>query len=83
MAHYHAALACIEEQCYHCALNHLEALLKIGQNDSRVYYYLGNVNLRLQRIPEAIDAYKKGLELSPNNNQILEALRYLTDVQEP
>ncbi len=83
MAHYHAALACIEEQCYHCALNHLEALLKIGQNDSRVYHHLGNVYLRLNRIPEAIKAYKKGLELSPNNNKILEALSYLTDVQEP
>ena len=83
VAHYHAALACIEEQCYHCAATHLEALLEIGSEDSRVYYHLGNVYFRLHKIPEAINAYKHGLKLSPNNGKILEALKYLTDVQEP
>ncbi len=83
MAHYHAALSCIEEQCYHCALEHLEELLKIGSEDSRVYYHLGNVYYRLRRIPEAINAYKHGLELSPNNSKIIDALQYLTEVQEP
>ncbi|HPG39546.1 MAG TPA: tetratricopeptide repeat protein [bacterium] len=83
VAHYQAALSCIEEQCYDDALQHLEALTEIGKNDSRLFYHLGMVYYRLHRVPEAIKAYKKALELSPNNNQIIDALKYLTDVQEP
>ena len=64
-------------------MKHLETLAGITKNDSRVFYHLGNVYFRLNRIEDAINAYKCGLELSPNNPQLSEALRYLTEVQEP
>jgi tetratricopeptide (TPR) repeat protein len=83
IAHFHAALACIEEQAFECALQHLQALAGIVQDDSRVQLYLGQVLYRLNRIDEAIAAYKKGLQLSPNDHKIKEALKYLTEVPEP
>ncbi len=83
IAHYHAALVCIEEQAFECALTHLQALAAIVKDDSRVQLHLGNVLQRLHRIEEAIKAYKRGLELNPNDFQIKEALNYLTEVEEP
>jgi len=83
IAHYHAALSCIEEQAFDCALTHLQALAAVVQDDSRVQLYLGKVLQRLNRIDEAIKAYKRGLELNPNDFQIKEALKYLTEVEEP
>lgn len=38
------------------------------------YYYLGLCNYALNNISEALSAYDKGLNLNPNNNEILTAI---------
>ena len=83
IAHYHAALACLAEQYYEKALFHLEALRETNTIDSRMFLHLGNVYFRLNRVQDAITAYRQGLILSPNNTQIKEALAYLVEVPEP
>ncbi|HNW61002.1 MAG TPA: tetratricopeptide repeat protein [bacterium] len=83
IAHYHAALACMADQAYDCALHHLEQLQKQGHADPHVMLYLGNVYFRLNRTREAIAAYKAGLEKHPGNRLLRDALEHLTEVQEP
>jgi cytochrome c-type biogenesis protein CcmH/NrfG len=83
IAHYHAALACMADQALECARHHLEALLRLGNQDPQVFLYLGNMYYRLNRVAEAITTYRQGLELSPGNAPLQKALAYLTEVQEP
>ncbi len=83
IAHYHAALACMADQALECARHHLEALLRLGNQDPQVFLYLGNMYYRLNRVADAIATYRKGLEQSPNNVPLQKALAYLTEVQEP
>jgi tetratricopeptide (TPR) repeat protein len=83
VAHYHAALACIADESYECALHHLESLSARNTDDPQVQLLLGNCYYRLNKIDKAVDAYRKGLEKNPGNVPLLEALSYLTDVQNP
>jgi tetratricopeptide (TPR) repeat protein len=83
IAHYQAALACMADQAFDCALHHLEQLHERGHDDPHVMLYLGNVYFRLNRTPDAIAAYKAGLARNPGNVRLTEALEHLTEVQEP
>jgi tetratricopeptide (TPR) repeat protein len=83
IAHYHAALACMADQAQECARHHLESLLRLGNHDPQVYLYLGNVYFRMNRVPDAISTYQKGLENNIGNIPLQKALSYLTEVQEP
>jgi tetratricopeptide (TPR) repeat protein len=83
IAHYQAALACIADQAYECAMHHLEQLRQLGHTDPHVMLYLGNVYFRLNRTREAIAAYQEGLDKNPGNRLLRDALEHLTEVQEP
>ena len=60
IAHYHAALACMEDQAYSCALTHLDKLASLMQNDSRVFYYMGNCHFRLKQHTQGNRSIQKG-----------------------
>lgn len=83
IGHYHAALACMADQAYECALDHLQRLAAAGHRDPHVMLYLGNVYFRLNRTRDAIAAYQEGLEIHPDNRLLRDALEHLTEVQEP
>lgn len=83
IALYHAALACMADQAYDCALSHLEQLRRLGQNDPNVMLNLGNVYFRLNRTQEAIAVFQEGLSKNPDNKPLRDALEHLTEVQEP
>jgi cytochrome c-type biogenesis protein CcmH/NrfG len=83
IAHYHAALACMADQALECAEHHLASLLRLGNEDPQVYLYLGNVYFRTNRVTDAIQTYRKGLQKNTDNLPLQKALAYLTEVQEP
>ena len=83
IAHYHAALACFADKAYERARDHLLVMVNEGYRDPQVYQLLGRVYRRLQRYPEAVETYKKGLALNPDNGPLKLSLEDLTDVQDP
>jgi tetratricopeptide (TPR) repeat protein len=83
IAHYHAALACMADQAYDKARDHLEALAGQGHKDPRIYLYLGKVYYRLNKMSDSISSYRRGLVLNPGNRPLSEALDYLTHVDDP
>ena len=48
------------------ALQHFLYLAKFMENDSGIYYNLGIVYEKLKDFDKAIEAYKKAIELSPD-----------------
>ena len=83
IAHYHAAVICAFERDYAAARAHLEALVNLGSQDPQVYLRLGTCYFHLHKLSEAMQAYRKGLKLNPDNQPLKEALAELADVQEP
>lgn len=83
IANYHAAVICMAQRDYKAACAHLEALIKLGSEDPQVYLRLGASYFRLHKISEAINAYRAGLKLNPDNTPLKEALAELVDVQAP
>ena len=83
IAHYHAAVICMFQRDYAAAREHLEALVKLGSQDPQVYLRLGNCDFQMHKISEAMDAYRTGLKLNPDNAPLKEALAELVDVQAP
>ncbi len=83
IAHYHAAVICMFQRDYQAAQEHLSALVKLGSRDPQVYLRLGNCLFHRHKNSEAMDAYRQGLKLNPDNGPLKEALAELADVQAP
>jgi protein O-mannosyl-transferase len=83
IAHYHAAVICMFQRDYQAAQGHLTSLMKLGSRDPQVYLRLGNCYFHLHKVSEAMDAYRQGLKLNPDNAPLKEALAELMDVQAP
>jgi tetratricopeptide (TPR) repeat protein len=49
------------------AAQHAHKFIELLGDDAEVYHELGQANQRLQRFPEAIEAYRKGLDDDPDH----------------
>ncbi len=83
IAHYHAAVSCMFEGDYEAARGHLQTLVDLDSQDPQVYLRLGNCLFHLHKNSEAIQAYRSGLRLNPDNAPLKEGLAELVDVQMP
>jgi cytochrome c-type biogenesis protein CcmH/NrfG len=83
IAHYHAAVICMTQRDYEAARGHLESLVKLGSQDPQVFLRLGASYFQLHKLSEAMNAYRAGLKLNPENAPLKAALAELRDVQEP
>lgn len=83
IAHYHTAVICMSQRDYEAACAHLETLVKLGSEDPQVYLRLGTCYFQKHKTSEAINAYRAGLKVNPDNALLNEALTELVDVQAP
>ncbi|OGQ78607.1 MAG: hypothetical protein A2289_09900 [Deltaproteobacteria bacterium RIFOXYA12_FULL_58_15] len=83
IAHYHAALCCIALGRWECVRDHLEFLTQRGTEDTRVLLHLGKAYRRLNQPLEAAAAFRRGLEVNPDDEALIQVLAQMTDVQAP
>jgi protein O-mannosyl-transferase len=83
IAHYHTAVICMAQRDFEAARQHLETLVQLGSQDPQVYLRLGRCFFYLHKLTEAMDVFRRGLKLHPNNGPLKESLEELTDVQGP
>jgi flagellar motor switch protein FliG len=65
-----AGVQSYEAGSYEDALSYFEYCTQLEQNSAELYQYLGNTYFALGRTPEAIAAFEKTLQLSPNDEQL-------------
>lgn len=61
---------------YSEAIQKYEAILNNGEHSSEVYFNLGNSHYKLNNIAPSIFYYEKALQLSPNDQEIINNLGY-------
>jgi len=84
IAGYHAALTCLAMRDFPRARDHLERLSKKTDGaDPQVQLLLGRTYFGLDKIPEAMAAYRTGLDKHPDDPALTAALGELLDVPEP
>jgi tetratricopeptide (TPR) repeat protein len=83
IANYYLAQLKIKANDFEEALDLLRELVEQTPQFAEVHYLLGVVNYRLHRITEAIQCFKKALELDPQDERSRSRLMQLTDVQWP
>ncbi len=84
IAHYHAALTCLATRDFSQARAHLERLSKETDcADPQVQLLLGRTYFDLDKMAEAIAAYRAGLDKHPDDPALTAALAELLDVPEP
>lgn len=60
---------------YTKAINEYEQILKSNNESSEIYYNLGNSYYKLKQIPNAILNFERALQLSPNDEDIINNLQ--------
>lgn len=65
-----------DQKDYPAAMEKYQSLLQKGHASAAVYYNLGNVYFRLGDLGQAIWCYRKGLKLSPSDQEIKENLQF-------
>jgi len=84
VARYHAALTSLAVRDLPHAREHLERLAKETDSaDPQVQLLLGRTYFGLDKIPEAMAAYRAGLDKHPEDPALTAALGELLDVPEP
>jgi tetratricopeptide (TPR) repeat protein len=64
--HLNLAIALAQNREYEQALKHLNAALRINPDSPQVYYNWGRILQKQGKLDEAIEKWKKALELNPN-----------------
>ena len=84
LASYHAALTSLAMRDFPRARDHLERLSQTtDRTDPQVQLLLGRTYFGLDKIPEAMAAYRAGLDKHPDDPALAAALGELLDVPEP
>jgi tetratricopeptide (TPR) repeat protein len=64
---------------FEIALDYILKAMKAGDASAEVYEHLGYIYLKLEKKEEAYNAWKKSLELNPDNDIIKEKMKILTN----
>jgi len=83
IANYYLAQLRIKRNEFPEAIELLQELAEQTPHFAEVHYLLGVVNYRLHKITEAIQCFRKALELDPKDERSRSRLMQLTDVQWP
>ena len=83
IANYYLAQLRIKRNEFPEALELLQELAEQTPHFAEVHYLLGVVNYRLHKITDAIQCFRKSLELDPKDERSRSRLMQLTDVQWP
>jgi tetratricopeptide (TPR) repeat protein len=78
-AHRHLAELCLEHNPWQAAL-HLKRLIRLGINDDAVFALLGLCQTLLGNYNSAVSAYRRALEIAPDNPWYHHNLGHLLDV---
>ena len=73
---FQAANQAYDQKDYPAAVEKYQSLLQKGDASAAVYYNLGNVYFRLGDLGQAIWCFRKGLKLSPGDQDIKENLQF-------
>ena len=73
---FQAANQAYDQKDYPAAVEKYQSLLQKGDASAAVYYNLGNVYFRLGDLGQSIWCYRKGLKLSPADQDIKENLQF-------
>ncbi len=83
IANYYLAQLKIKHHQYEEALRLLEALLAATPNIAEVHYLTGVVCMGLHRNSDAIKAFRRTLEINPQDQRARASLELLTDIPAP
>ena len=63
---------------YYTALRFIHASIEKGSRSAEVHEHKGDVLFKLERIPEAIDFWRKAVELDPKRRHLLDRIEAMT-----